>query len=754
MFIPFVTSKEEAYKNPGMGHLLRIPLMTVFICLAADTWGGEINHWESIIRRGDPCRYLVPAQQVDEQWRDPGFNDLLWIPGTGGVGYGDGDDNTVIDPAISMYCRYEFDIPDPGLIEQLILDVDFDDGFVAYLNGIELGRSNMGLPGSPTAWDQPADGLHEAQLFSGGNPLRILLADTLLAELIAGENVLAIEVHNESITSSDLSSNVFLHARVSGDSLIFRETPEWFVPPIQADSTLLPLMMIDTYGQEIPDEPRITAHMGLINNGPGKYNATGDDFNGYDGQISIELRGESSLYFYPKKSYRIETQTDSGTNNNVPLLDLPRENDYILYGPYGDKSLIRNVISYGLYEKMGHYAPRTRFIELVVNGDYKGLYVLTEKIKEDKYRVNIDELTPEDNTPPGISGGYILRVDKTTGMASYEYWESPVLPPVSGFNYITYQYYDPDYDELTLDQRNYIRDYMQEFDQVFSSADFKDPLYGYRPYLDISSFIDIMILNEVTKDVDAYRLSHYFYKESDINGGKLVNGPPWDYNLTFGNNDFAGDVNLSSNWVYPKKINIYWWARAMQDPWFRNRFYCRWDELYGSVLSNESIQQMIDSCLNVLGDAIPRNFQRWAILGEYVWPNSFVGNSYAEEESYLRLWIHERLIWMDNHLGGLCIPLSDDPGMTISLPGILQVYPNPSDLSRTYLSIHGDFASSLHFIRLMDISGKTVFYREAALPENGRPFLMPDLSFLPAGIYMLEVSDGKGMRELQKVIKQ
>ena len=736
-----------------MTDQLKIFSFIAFICLSAFVTGQETDHWESIIRTGDPCRYLVPSQPVDAQWCEPGFDDALWMPGTGGVGYGDEDDNTVIDPCISVCCRYVFTVPDPAVIRQLVLDVDFDDGFVACLNGTELARFHMGPSGSPVAWDRPADDWHEAELYSGGEPMRILLHDSLLSELIAGENVLAIRVHNQSLSSSDLSSNVFLHAGISVGTMIFKETPGWFSPPFQFDSTHLPLMVIDTRGQEIPDEPRITAHMGLIDNGPGNYNITGDAFNAYDGQISIEMRGESSLDLYPKKSYRIETQTDSGTNNNVSLLGLPPENDYVLYAPYGDKSLMRNVISYGLYGKMGHYSPGTRFMELVVNGDYKGLYVLTELIKQDKNRVDIAKITPGDITYPDISGGYILRVDKTSGMEPYEYWKSPVPPGVPGFNYITYQYHDPGYDELTPGQRDYIRDYMQRFDEVFSSDAFTDPVYGYRPYLDIPSFTDMMILNEVTKDVDAYRLSHYFYKENDINGGKLVNGPPWDYNLTFGNNDFAGDLNSPSNWVYTKFINIYWWTRAMEDPWFRNRLYCRWADLYASILRNEYIQGMIDSCITGMGDAIDRNFQRWPILGKYVWPNSYVGDSYPDEEAYLRLWIRERLTWMDSHWAGRCIPVSDDPGRIITHPAALKVYPNPSDLSRTYLSVHGDLASAGLHIRLMNMNGMMVYHAVMDLPGGGQPLQLPDLSFLPSGIYLLEVSDDTGMRETVKVIR-
>ncbi len=195
------------------------------------------------------------------------------------------------------------------------------------------------------------------------------------------------------------------------------------------DSTLLPLLIIDTNGEEIPDEPRIKAHMGLIHNETGAYNKLEDPYSEYDGQISIERRGESSQYFYDKKSFSIETQTSNGDNNNVSLLGLPEENDFVLNAPYGDKSLMRNVLSYRLFEKFGHYSPRTRFVEVIVNGDFQGVYVLTEKIKRDKNRVDIAKITPKDTTAEDISGGYLLRIDKISDMEPYEYWESTIVPP-------------------------------------------------------------------------------------------------------------------------------------------------------------------------------------------------------------------------------------------------------------------------------------------------------------------------------------
>ena len=140
-------------------------------------------------------------------------------------------------------------------------------------------------------------------------------------------------------------------------------------------SSQLPIVIIDTDGSEIPDEPKIMAYMGVIDNGPGVLNNVDDAFNAYDGYIGIELRGSSSQ-MYPKKQYAVETREADGSNLNVSLLGMPSENDWILNGPFSDKSLIRNVLTYTLTRQMGWYATRTRFCEVIINGDYRGLYVL------------------------------------------------------------------------------------------------------------------------------------------------------------------------------------------------------------------------------------------------------------------------------------------------------------------------------------------------------------------------------------------
>ena len=280
-------------------------------------------------------------------------------------------------------------------------------------------------------------------------------------------------------------------------------------------SSNIPIIIIETDGQEILDEPRIIANMKTIDKGKGR-NFISDSTYEYDGQISIEIRGSSSQSF-PKKQYGFETQNHDGSKNNVPLLGLPNENDWILHAPYSDKTLIRNILTYKLSERLGHYAPRTRLCELVLNGEYAGVYVLTEKIKRDDNRIDISKLKSDEITGDDLTGGYILKIDKTTGNGCYG-WNTEIAN-----TFIQYEY--PDCDDIVPEQESYIKRYMNNFEEVLLSNEFADPIDGYQQLIDVNSAIDYFIINETSKNIDAYRLSTFMYKDKDSKGGKLVFGP-------------------------------------------------------------------------------------------------------------------------------------------------------------------------------------------------------------------------------------
>ena len=341
------------------------------------------DHWETAIFADDIWRYNVPDTELASDWNTNSFNDGSWILGQGGFGYGDGDDGTVLDQASSVYFRKSFNVSDITKFSRAILNADYDDGFVAYLNGVEIARSdNLSNYGTIVPFDASTSYDHEATLYSGGYPEEIILDSLSLSNiLISGQNTLAVQLHNFGTSSSDLSGNFFLTFGIVDNSIIYSSPPEWFREPIVFETSNLPILMIDTYGNSIPDEPRIDAYLGIIDNEIGLNHVT-DDFNGYNGHITIEKRGNSSQW-NDKAPYRFETVDEDGENNNVSLLGMPEENDWVLYAPWQDKSMVRNILTYKLSNDIGRYAPRTKLVELYLNDGYEGVYVLMEKIKRD-----------------------------------------------------------------------------------------------------------------------------------------------------------------------------------------------------------------------------------------------------------------------------------------------------------------------------------------------------------------------------------
>ncbi len=178
---------------------------------------------------------------------------------------------------------------------------------------------------------------------------------------------------------------------------------------VNFQSSNLPILVIDTGGHDIPNEPKLDAHMGIIYNGPGQRNNLSDPLNHYDGFIGIELRGNASLMF-PKKPYLFETRDELGENLNVPLLGMPAENDWILRAAYIDRTLLRDALAYEMVRRTGQWASRTRHVELVINGGYRGVYVLVESIKPDDDRLDIVRLDPTDISGDALTGGYIYDI--------------------------------------------------------------------------------------------------------------------------------------------------------------------------------------------------------------------------------------------------------------------------------------------------------------------------------------------------------
>jgi len=672
----------------------------------------SVNHWETVVYDSMVWRYKSNADP-GAGWQSTSFNDQGWLQGKGGIGYGDNDDRTVIGNTLSVFLRRKFTITSRDKIKEAILHVDYDDGFIAYLNGVEITRAGMGNQ-TTVSYTQGSVGLHEALLYQGQSPEGFILTAQQLDLLTDGENTLAVQVHNENLTSSDLSSRVFLSVGITDNTISYLPTPAWFVKPLSFESSNLPIISISTSGLSINDEPRIVADMGIIDNGTGNRNNVNDPFNNYNGKISIETRGESSQGLFPKKSYRIETQDAAGNNLNVALLGMPAENDWVLYAPYTDKTFMRDVLAFKMGRDMGRYAPRTRFVELVLNGIYQGIYVLIEKIKVDNNRVDIASLKPVDISGEQLTGGYLLRVDKLDAN-DFPGWQAIPAPQLSGENQITFQYYDPNGSDLMEVQRNYIRGYMYSFQSSLTTSAFGNPDAGYRRYLDIPAAMDFMLVNEIGKNIDGYIFSTYLYKEKDKQGqlGKLVMGPLWDFNLAFGNVDYLANAQYAPGWMWNDQYRMFWFRRLVQDPFFTHSMKCRWIELRSSLLTNEYFTNAIDSMATVLQEAQVRNFLRWPVLGTYVWPNQYVGQTYQDEINFLKQWTLTRLAWMDQNMPGNCEFVT---AVNESQSEAISIFPNPF---YELVTIRMNDTSGFDQILIHDMIGKEVF----AIPYSGNEFV-------------------------------
>ena len=514
-------------------------------------------------------------------------------------------------------------------------------------------------------------------------------------------------------------------------------------------SSTLPIIVINTQNKEILDEKKSIGHMGVIYKGRGKRNLITDNFNEYDGYIGIEIRGSSSQMF-PKKQYAVETRDEDGDNLNVPLLGFLEENDWILYAPYSDKSLIRNCLAYKLYRETGRYTSRTRFCELFLNGDYKGLYVFMEKIKRDKNRIDISKLNANETAGDDLTGGYIIKIDKWDG-ENNDGWESLFSPYAEAWQSVFYQYHYPKANKITVAQKDYIERLIHDFESVMNEDNYNDPEQGYQSRINMGSFVDHILISEVARNVDAYRLSTFLYKDKDSNDPKVYAGPIWDYNLAFGNaNYYKGayddgwhieyEINEDDFWQPP-----FWWQQIWADTSFQISFTQRWRELRENSLSTENIEALIDSMVQEIEEAQERNFERWPVLGTYVWPNARVYNKYGDEIGYLKDWIKARLDWIDNNLiiEDSTISIQKDDGLPRSI--FLSNYPNPFNETTTITYSLSQRDRSI--ISVYDLNGRLIKqyseeYEDAGshtVVWNGKDSSERKVS---TGIYLIMVRSG------------
>lgn len=496
----------------------------------------------------------------------------------------------------------------------------------------------------------------------------------------------------------------------------------WAHGQILTDSNL-PIVVIETdNGVTIPDEPRVYGNMKIIWHQDGSRNYLTDvnnpEFLNYDGRISIEIRGSSSQML-PKKPYGLTTlQEDDETNNNVSLLGMPKENDWVLNALAFDQTGMRDVLSYELSERLGQYASRRVYCEVVINNDYKGLYVFMEKIKVDDNRVNIQKMDETCNSYPEVTGGYITKADKTNDT-------DPVAWQMQGYgsgwwggSSTDFLHHYPKPEDITTAQHNYIKDvFMSLAEQAGShNVSIED---GILSIIDVSTFVDFMIIAEFSSNVDVYTYSTFFHKDRK---GKLRAGPVWDYNLTFGHDEF-GYRSRYDVWQFDNQDNN--GPRFWKDLFDTDEFKCylakRWFEVTaeGNIMNYSVLCDRMDEIDAWITEAVGRDNQRWSRMTQH-----------ASEVQAMKTWIRQRINWLNSNIG------SYSDCADVDLPPLVfsQIHYHPMDVD----SVNGN---QLEFIQITNNGDEEVDLTGVYLRELGITYSFPQGSSLAARDQLVLCSD-------------
>jgi hypothetical protein len=387
----------------------------------------------------------------------------------------------------------------------------------------------------------------------------------------------------------------------------------------------LPIVFIDTKGECLDQNvtEKIPATMKVLD---GATNNVADSAKGTRYDIGIKVRGQSSAKF-PKPGYSIEVRDEKGEGMDVSLFGLPPADDWVLHGPYVDKSMMRNALAHWLFRQAGHYSPRTRHFDLYINGVYRGVYVLIEKIKRGKYRVNVSKLKETDISGDDVTGGYIWAFDKTgtnTGGMGMEDINKEGFSTADGLNVIMHY---PKKENLQTQQQAYLKKYLEDLENLFKNGKNGS---GYENYVDMTSALDYVLHEEVTNNSDSYWCSFFLHKPKDSKGGKVTLGPAWDFNLAMSNGGGMGSTS-TDGWQIenPQKQGQggmmmmggglkapNWLIGMWKDSHYQSELKKRWAELRSGVWHTKTMDVYLDSMKAYLTKAADRNFKRWPNLGQ------------------------------------------------------------------------------------------------------------------------------------------
>jgi hypothetical protein len=557
-----------------------------------------------------------------------------------------------------------------------VADVSFGEKGVArsigYLESPTPGGMNSGLQ----AEGPPAEAVQFSRgggVFSGSTTLEILPPAAPGAVVRYTLNN-TIPVENSPLYSGtpfSLSATTTVRARVFEPGRLpgppKTVTLLKLAPDIANFDSALPIMVADSFGVDIdlannPAAPRPfrQVYTVVIDRDPADGLARMTGVPDFAGRSAMHVRGQTSSGF-PKKPYAWEAWDENNDDDKVTLLDFPRESDWVLHAPYSDKTLMRNVVAYGCAADINGTGGgmRTRYVELFLNpdggeismADYRGVYVIVEKIKRDPERVDVEKLNSLTTAPELVTGGYIFKKDK-------EPYTQPWTTATSGIPLDTH---DPEI--LNTAQATWLRGHVNDFESALQGPDFADPATGYAAYIDVRSFIDNHLSVELFKNIDGYRISQYYHKSRT---GRIRALPVWDYNLAFGNADYY-DGQFPTGWYYQipdlTPTDYYWYPRLFQDPEFVLSYWDRFWQLRRGLFADAALMARIDAADAELDQpdssgisAVTRNFNRWQVLGTYVWPNAAgaqTRTTHQAEVNWMKSWLTNRMAWVESQSLGI-----------------------------------------------------------------------------------------------------
>jgi beta-glucanase (GH16 family) len=344
--------------------------------------------------------------------------------------------------------------------------------------------------------------------------------------------------------------------------------------------------------------------------------------------IEIRGRGNSTWDLHPKKPYQMKFDSKES------FLDMPEDKKWLLLAEYSDKTMLRNTIAFEMgYLSSLDWTPQGEFAEVYLNGQYNGTYNITQKVEQKSNRVDIG------------NDGFLMEVDNPSRIdADDVHFATDEFPIIVVKNPDIDRVDENDFAYLADPNYIYIKDFVNEFENALFGGNFADYNAGYTKYIDVESFVDWFLINEIIKNVDSMWFSSIYFNL--IPGEKIKMGPLWDHDLSFGNTDYADSQYREGWWI---RWNP-WINRLLDDPAFVSKVKTR----FAYYRANEQfILDKIDAYAEKLQWAQQENNDKWQTFGQYVWPNPVVYDTHAEEVEHMKSWYQSRMDWLHTAINNL-----------------------------------------------------------------------------------------------------